>query len=76
MQLDVTEGPTSLNEKLKKAAALFGRIDVVVNNAGYGLKGEMEAIPDDVARALFETLFWGPVHITKHVRSYHAWRRV
>ncbi|VDC04882.1 unnamed protein product [Peniophora sp. CBMAI 1063] len=43
----------------------FGRLDVVVNNAGYGLKGEMESITDELSRPLFETLFWGPVYITK-----------
>ena len=34
MQLDVTEGAASLVRKLNAAAAFFGQIDVVVNNAG------------------------------------------
>ena len=42
MQLDVTEGFISLNEKLEKAAALFGRIDVVVNNAGISMMAFVE----------------------------------
>ena len=75
IQLDITD-PVAIASAFDTIEGHFGRLDVVVNNAGYGLKGEMEAIPDDVARALFETLFWGPVHITKHVRPYHAWRRV
>lgn len=37
MQLDVTEGFASLKTKLETAAAFFGRIDVVVNNAGGGM---------------------------------------
>ena len=46
----------------------FGRLDVVVNNAGYGLSGEFEAIPKDRARKQIEVLFWGPVNITREVR--------
>ncbi len=36
---------------VKKA---FGRIDVVYNNAGYGIVGEVEAVPLEAARAVFE----------------------
>ncbi|KAJ5115097.1 NAD(P)-binding protein, partial [Penicillium alfredii] len=42
----------------------FGRIDVVINNAGYGLIGDMEAISEAEARQQLETNFWGPVHVT------------
>ncbi|KAF9653841.1 NAD(P)-binding protein [Thelephora ganbajun] len=42
----------------------FGRLDVVVNNAGYGLFGEAEGVPLDEAREQVEVLFWGPVKIT------------
>jgi NAD(P)-dependent dehydrogenase (short-subunit alcohol dehydrogenase family) len=34
MQLDVTEGEASIKAKADEAAALWGRIDVLVNNAG------------------------------------------
>ncbi|KAF9793296.1 hypothetical protein BJ322DRAFT_1117369 [Thelephora terrestris] len=42
----------------------FGRLDVVVNNAGYGLFGEAEGVPLDEARVQVEVLFWGPVKIS------------
>jgi len=42
----------------------FGRLDVVVNNAGYGLFGEAEGIPLDEAREQIEVLFWGPVKVS------------
>jgi len=42
----------------------FGRLDVVVNNAGYGLFGEAEGIPLDEAREQVEVLFWAPVKIS------------
>ncbi len=43
----------------EKTREVFGRLDVVVSNAGYALLGEVESTPDDVARALFEVNFWG-----------------
>lgn len=45
----------------------FGRLDVCVNNAGYGLYGEIEGLPEEEARKQIEVLFWGPVRISKEV---------
>jgi NAD(P)-dependent dehydrogenase (short-subunit alcohol dehydrogenase family) len=42
----------------------FGRLDVVINNAGYESEGEAEGFPEEIARTQFETNFWGPVRIT------------
>ena len=50
----------------------FGRLDVVVNNAGYGLFGEAEGLPLDEARKQVEVLFWGPAKISLRVRLLHA----
>ena len=47
----------------------FGRVDIVVNNAGYGLKGEVEAISDELAMKQMEVNFWGPVRISREVCS-------
>ncbi|KAH9939447.1 hypothetical protein B0H21DRAFT_39447 [Amylocystis lapponica] len=43
----------------------FGRLDVVVNNAGYGLEGEIEGTTTDAAKEQFDVLYWGPVYITR-----------
>jgi len=43
----------------------FGRLDVVVNNAGYALKGEVEAVSDELAMAQMNVNFWGPVRISR-----------
>jgi len=48
-----------------KAIDKFGRIDVIVNNAGYAVLGEVEVCPLEAAREQFEVMFWGPVHICK-----------
>lgn len=42
MEVDVTEGFASLKTKLDIAASFFGRIDVVVNNAGHGFTNILE----------------------------------
>ena len=43
----------------------FGRLDVVINNAGYGLLGDTENARESDARLQMETLFWGPTYITQ-----------
>jgi len=42
----------------------FGRIDVVFNNAAYGIIGEVEGTPEADARALFDTNFWGATNVS------------
>ncbi|KAL4248907.1 short-chain dehydrogenases/reductases (SDR) family protein [Abortiporus biennis] len=64
LPLDVTRNDqiTTAFEDTKKH---FGRLDVVVNNAGFGLLSELETTPDEEARKQVEVLFWGPVNICK-----------
>ena len=50
----------------------FGCLDVVINNAGYGLFGEAESLPLNEAREQLEVSFWGPVKISLKVRLLHA----
>jgi NAD(P)-dependent dehydrogenase (short-subunit alcohol dehydrogenase family) len=66
--LDVTVAD-QIDQVIKKAVDRFGCLDVVVNNAAYGLTGDTEVIPDADARAQFETNFWGPVNVTKAALS-------
>ncbi|HTE61270.1 MAG TPA: SDR family oxidoreductase, partial [Solirubrobacteraceae bacterium] len=57
------------------ALAAFGRIDVLVNNAGYGSVGAVEEIDMDDLRGLMETMFFGPVALTKAVLPHMRARR-
>jgi NAD(P)-dependent dehydrogenase (short-subunit alcohol dehydrogenase family) len=68
-QLLVVELDVSINEQIDRAFKIlidhFGRLDVVVNNAGYAVFGEIEGIPEEDARKEFDVQFWGPVYISK-----------
>ncbi|MFE0581085.1 oxidoreductase [Streptomyces sp. NPDC058874] len=55
---DVTE-PEQLAAAVRAGLAEFGRIDVVVNNAGYGLVGAIEETSDKAARDLFDVNVFG-----------------
>lgn len=66
LELDVTS-PAEIKSAFQRTKSHFGRIDVVVNNAGYGLKGEVEAISDELARYQMEINYWGPVNISREV---------
>ncbi|ORY62359.1 uncharacterized protein BCR38DRAFT_517803 [Pseudomassariella vexata] len=66
----------SIAAAVDSALLKFGRIDVVVNNAGYGLMGDAESAlnPEDYAKArkLVETDFWGTATLSLHaIRVFH-----
>ncbi|MFF4434445.1 SDR family NAD(P)-dependent oxidoreductase [Streptomyces sp. NPDC001513] len=62
--LDVTD-PAAAKAALDEARKHFGRIDVLVNNAGYANVSPIETTGDDDFRAQFETNFWGVYNVTK-----------
>lgn len=64
MQLDVTDH-VSAARAVERAAETFGRIDVVVNNAGYSDLGSFEDTPIDSFRTQMETTFYGVVNVSK-----------
>lgn len=68
LPLDVTN-VSQIQEVFDKVKETFGRLDVVVNNAGYGVNGEMESTPDDVARQQMEVCFWGAVNVMREAST-------
>ncbi|GFF53969.1 uncharacterized oxidoreductase C162.03 [Aspergillus udagawae] len=64
LALDVTSKP-AIHETLSATVAKFGRLDVVINNAGYVLMGDTEVIPESDARLQLDTNFWGPALISQ-----------
>ncbi len=63
-ELDVLDG-ASVNAALESAIAAFGEIDVLVNNAGYGAFGPLEAATDEQIERQFATNVTGLMRVTR-----------
>lgn len=64
LALDVTD-PEQVASAMAAAQNRFGRVDVVVNNAGYANVAPIETGDEADFRAQFETNFWGVYHVSK-----------
>ncbi len=62
--LDVTN-PAAAASAIAEARGRFGRLDVIVNNAGYANVSPIETTDDADFRAQFETNFWGVYNVSK-----------
>jgi NAD(P)-dependent dehydrogenase (short-subunit alcohol dehydrogenase family) len=62
--LDVTR-PEQAQRVVQETARQFGRIDVVVNNAGYGFMGAFEEMTPEQFASQIDTNFWGTVHMCR-----------
>ncbi|PAC29275.1 oxidoreductase [Flectobacillus sp. BAB-3569] len=62
----------SLDVKLaiEKSIAHFGKIDVIVNNAGYGQLGTIEELTDEEARQNFDVNVFGVLNVIRHAMPY------
>jgi NAD(P)-dependent dehydrogenase (short-subunit alcohol dehydrogenase family) len=66
VRLDVTD-PASAQAAVEAAVGRFGRVDVLVNNAGNFYAGFFEEITPDDFRAQVETNLFGPLNVTRAV---------
>ncbi len=69
LALDVTD-KTAVDRVVKQAHDHFGRLDVVINNAGYGQFGTMEEISEQEARDQLETNLLGALWVTQAALPY------
>lgn len=65
-QMDVTN-KKSIKDVVRLTAAKYGYIDVLINNAGYGIGGFFEDLSDEEIRAQMETNFFGVQNLTREV---------
>jgi NAD(P)-dependent dehydrogenase (short-subunit alcohol dehydrogenase family) len=66
IELDVTDRD-QVFAAVKTAHAAFGALDIVINNAGYGLFGTVEEITEDQLRDQLDTNLFGVFHVTQAV---------
>lgn len=64
MLLDVTQR-SQIDAAAEQVTSQFGRVDVLVNNAGYGFAGAIEEASEAEIRAVFEANFFGAVAVTQ-----------
>jgi NAD(P)-dependent dehydrogenase (short-subunit alcohol dehydrogenase family) len=75
LPLDVTD-PDQARAAIDGAVRAFARVDVVVNNAGYGALGAVEELSDDELRRQFDTNLLGALNVTRaalpHLRGQRS----
>ncbi|HEY3310398.1 MAG TPA: SDR family oxidoreductase [Anaerolineales bacterium] len=77
LSLDVTS-PESIRQAVATTIEHFGRIDVLVNNAGYAVRGAVEEVPVSQARQMFEANLFGVMNMVQavlpHMRAQKSGR--
>ncbi len=66
LQLDVTN-PESVSNAIKTLVQREKRINFLINNAGKGISGPLEEIPESELKSIFETNYFGPINVIKSV---------
>lgn len=74
VRLDVTR-PDEIRACVSSALGRFGQVDVLVNNAGYGVVGAVEETSDAELRAALDAMFFGAVALTRALLPHMRDRR-
>lgn len=69
LQVDLVN-ETSVSLALQHTYEVFGRIDVVINNAGYGIGGAIEELSDAETRLAFDVNVFGTLNVIRYVMPY------
>ncbi len=60
----------SVKDAIAKTAATFGTVDVLINNAGYGIGGSLEELSDAEIRTAFDVNVFGTINTIRHALPY------
>lgn len=74
LRLDVTK-PEEVDAAIANTLARFGHVDVLVNNAGYGLTGAVEEVTEPEYMPMFETNVFGLIRVTRSLLPQFRERR-
>ena len=72
--LDVTK-PAEIESVARLALTAFGHVDVLVNNAGYGVNGAIEEVAEDEFEPMFQTNIYGLIRNTRAFLPHFRERR-
>ncbi|KAF5572774.1 Zn(II)Cys6 transcriptional activator [Fusarium pseudoanthophilum] len=75
LELDVTDSQDSIDQIISNAIAIYGRIDVLVNNAGFVAAGSWEDLSYNEFVSSFETNVFGPIKVTRAVLPHMRARK-
>ena len=69
LALDITDD-AAVKQAMEATVAHFGRVDVLVNNAGYGLLGALEELSETEVHRNFDVNVYGLLHVIRHGLPY------
>jgi short-subunit dehydrogenase len=69
LTVDLTSAD-AISSSIEQTVARFGTVDVIVNNAGYGMEGTVEELDEKKMRAIFEINVYATIHVTRFALPY------
>jgi NAD(P)-dependent dehydrogenase (short-subunit alcohol dehydrogenase family) len=69
LKVDLTSAD-AIRQSIEETVAAFGAIDVVVNNAGYGMEGTIEELDEKKMRDIFDINVFATINVTKYTLPY------
>lgn len=69
LEVDI-KNADAIRYSIEQAVARFGAIDVIFNNAGYGMEGTVEELEEEQMRSIFEINVFATINVTKFALPY------